>query len=87
MTVTTMAMPVPGITLDQTDKFFNRQKNDYSGQHPQSHTHIVPVAFVFSFAVTMPMTVVIVSVAMPMAMTIVRVWLDGVGNQVKERIT
>lgn len=87
MTVTTMAMPVPGITLNQTDKLFNRQKNDNSGQHPQTHTHIMPMAFVFSFTVTMPMAVVIVSVAMPMTVTIMRVWLDGVGNQVKKRIT
>lgn len=43
------------------------------------------VAFVLSVAVTMAVAV-IMPMAMPMTVTIVRVWLDGMGNQVEERI-
>ena len=80
----TMSVSAGGILLDQPHALLHRQKRNNSSQNPQPDAHIVAMTFLSlpAMRVTVRMTVtVVVTLA-----TMVMVRLDGMRNQMQERI-
>lgn len=78
----TMSVSSGGFLLDQPDALFHCQKNNDSGQYPESNAHIVTVAVLFFSLSVVAMAVTMTVAILPM----MAVRLDRVGNQVQESI-